>query len=355
MTQILSSCKTQKTFSVWLTQGFSSQRDILMALNSSSIKSRITTIASHREQRDEILSMADVSVIEPKVDGCKFILEQTIAQQVDLVLVSHFNAKYEQQRDLFEQHGITLITGTRGANAHHVLEDKFEFTQQCQQADIAVVDAIKVESTLQLQNAINCLQQQGNVCVKPVVGVFAQGFWQLINDINYFDNLFDPTNYQVNTQQFIEAYDKQELKRPYLVMPFLSGEECSVDMFCVAGQVMNMVTRMKKDQWQEVLPIGPCDDIVIRLAQVFQLDGIINAQFRQDRQGKWYVLEVNSRPSGGIGMTLHSHINLMAECVAYYSKLSLNRLAPKTALVRAVSHSVEVGNLTHAKGLYHVL
>lgn len=353
MTQILSSCKTQKTFSVWLTQGFSSQRDLLIALNSSNIKSQITTIASHREQRDEILSVADIAVIEPKLDSCTFILEQAIAHQAQLVLVSHSNAKYEQQRDLFEQHGITLITGTRGANAHHVLEDKFEFTQHCQHAGIDVVDAIKVESTLQLQNAIDYLQQQGQVCVKPVIGVFAQGFWQLINDINYFDNLFDPTTYQVNTRQFIEAYDKQELKRPYLVMPFLSGDECSVDMFCVAGQVMNMVTRIKKDQWQEVLPKGPCDDIVIRLAQVFQLDGIINAQFRQDHQGKWYVLEVNSRPSGGIGMTLHSHINLMAECVAHYAKLSLNRLVPKNALVRTVSHSVEVGNLNYTEILHY--
>ena len=73
MTQILSSCKTQKTFSVWLTQGFSSQRDLLIALNSSNIKSRITTIASHREQRDEILSVADIAVIEPKLDSCTFI------------------------------------------------------------------------------------------------------------------------------------------------------------------------------------------------------------------------------------------------------------------------------------------
>ena len=354
MTQILSSCKTQKTFSVWLTQGFSSQRDLLMSLNSSNIKSQITTIASHREQRDEILSVADISIIEPKVDGCEFILEQAIARQVQLVLVSHFNAKYEQHRDLFEQQGITLITGTRGANAHQVLEDKFEFTQHCKQAGIAVVDAIKVESTLQLQHAIKSLQLQGEVCVKPVVGVFAQGFWQLKNDINYFDNLFDPTTYQVNTQQFIEAYDRQVLKRPYLVMPFLAGDECSVDMFCVAGQVMTMVTRIKKNQWQEVLPLGPCDDIVIHLAQVFQLDGIINAQFRQDQHGTWYVLEVNSRPSGGIGMTLHSQINLMAECVAYYAKLSLDRLAPTSALVRSVSHSVEVGHLTPIETIHDV-
>ena len=348
MTQLLSSTIIGKTFSVWFAQGFSSQRDLLIALNKSSIKPHISTIASHSQPRDEILSMADIAVIEPATESPYFILAEAVDQKIQLVLTSHSNDKYELLRPEFEKYGITLITGTQGLGAHQKLENKFEFTNCCKLANIPVVEAIEVETTEELKQAIEQISQQGKqVCVKPVIGVFAQGFWLLKDGISFFQTLMEPINYQANTQQFIQAYDQEQDKLPYLVMPFLSGDECSVDMFCVKGVVMSKVTRIKKQQWQEVLPNGPCDELVKKLAEVFILDGIINAQFRQDEFGKWYVLEVNTRPSGGIGMTLSSGINLVAECVAYYAKLPLVRSEPRAALVRSISQAVEVKPLNY--------
>lgn len=306
MSQLFASKTVKQKYSVWFTQGFSSQRDLLAALKSSSLQPQIKTIASHRQCRDEILSMADQAVIEPTSDYQHFVLQQVIEQNVQLVMVSHNNEKYEQLRPAFEQQGIRLVTGTQGLQNHHDLDNKFAFSTRCQQAGIAVVDAIQVESTEQLVSAIASIQQQQQqVCVKPVVGVFAQGFWQLKDDMSHFDTLFDPSSYQANTQQFIEAYDQQLIKRPYLAMPFLSGDECSVD-------------------------------------------GIVNAQFRQDEAGTWFVLEVNARPSGGIGITLHSQVNLVAECVAYHAKLDLLRHHPRPARVRQITKSVEVKQINYA-------
>lgn len=348
MSHLLSPPVVGRKFSVWFTQGFSSQYDLLAAVKKSSLQPYLTTIASHRQCRDEILSMADLALIEPTVGYPHFVLAEAVKHKAQLVITSHGHDKYEELRPLFEQHGIMLLTGTRGQQNHHYLDNKFEFTQMCQIAGIPVVDAIQVESTSQLVEAIQAIQaRQLSVCVKPVTGVFAQGFWQLSDDFDYFHALFNPTSYQANSQQFIEAYDQQSVKRPYLVMPFLSGDECSVDMFCVTGDVKVAVTRIKKPHWQEVLPIGPCDQIVRQLARLFMLDGIVNAQFRQDNAGKWYVLEINARPSGGIGMTLHSQVNLVAECIAYHAQLPLLRTSPRPALVRQLSQSVEVQPMQH--------
>lgn len=134
-------------------------------------------------------------------------------------------------------------------------------------------------------------------------------------------------------------------------MPFLPGEECSVDMFCATGKVISKVTRIKKEQWQEVLPQGPCDEIAQKLAHLFKLDGIVNAQFRQDQVGSWHVLEINTRPSGGIGMTVHSQVNLVAECVAYHARLALAKATPRHVLVRQINTSVEVKPIEYAAEL----
>lgn len=354
MPHLVSSIPAEKKFSVWFTQGFSSQRDLLVALKNSSLQPYLKTIGSHRQYRDEILSMADFSMLEPSVDYHHFVLAQAIKNGVQLVIASHNHEKYEELRPLFEQQGIILITGTQGLNNHYILENKFEFGKMCKQAGIPVADSIQVNTTTQLIAAIECIKEQNKqiqVCVKPVTGVFAQGFWQLRDDIEYFHSLFDPTSYQVNTQQFIEAYDQLPSKPPYLVMPFLSGDECSVDMFCASGKLMNKVTRIKKEQWQEVLPKGPCDEMAQQLAQLFKLDGIVNAQFRQDRAGKWHVLEINTRPSGGIGITVHSQVNLVAECVAYHARLPLIKATPRHVLVRQINTSVEVKPIDYSAEL----
>lgn len=354
MPRLVSFRADEKKFSVWFTQGFSSQRDLLIALKNSCLSPYISTIASHRQCRDEILSMADFAMLEPTVDYHRFVLAQAMNNAVQLVIASHDHEKYEQLRPLFEQHGIQLITGTQGLHNHSILKNKFEFANICRQAAIPVADCIQVTTTAQLIQAIQHIKQQNKqmqVCVKPVSGVFAQGFWQLKDDIEYFHSLFDPGSYQINTRQFIEAYDQQQFKQPYLVMPFLCGDECSVDMFCASGQLVNRVTRIKKQQWQEVLPKGPCDEIAQQLAQVFALDGIVNAQFRQDQAGKWHVLEINTRPSGGIGMTLHSQVNLVAECVAYHARLPLIKATPRAVLVRQINTSVEVRPIDYSAEL----
>lgn len=334
---------TRKAASVWFTQGFSSQRDLILALKQSSLHPQVNTIASHRQARDEILSVADQAILEPLTEYPQFVLQQALAQQVSVVLVAHRNARYEQHRAAFEQQGIVLLTGTRGESAHALLDDKFAFTQRCQATGIPVVAAQRVTNADELQAAIAQLEPQHRVCVKPVTGVFAQGFWQLDRDIDYFYSLLNPSEYKANTQQFIDAYARQVEPLAYLVMPFMAGDECSVDMFCVRGQVVAQVTRIKKLHWQDVLPLGPCDDMARQLAQCFELDGIVNAQFRQDDvTGQWYTLEVNTRPSGGIGITLPSGINLAAECVAYHTGLDLQRSIPVTARVRAVGQAVVV-------------
>ena len=56
-------------------------------------------------------------------------------------------------------------------------------------------------------------------------GVYGAGFLRLQNHVNYFKTF--ESAFKCNTQQFIEAYSQQEKPIEYLVMPYLTGRECS--------------------------------------------------------------------------------------------------------------------------------
>lgn len=63
-------------------------------------------------------------------------------------------------------------------------------------------------------------------------------------------------------------------------------------------------------------------DVVIPLIRAFGCDGIVSVQTKADDNGQHRVLEINSRPSGGIDYTTHSGVDLTQIGFAYWLGLS---------------------------------
>ena len=108
-------------------------------------------------------------------------------------------------------------------------------------------------------------------------------------------------------------------------MPFLAGQECSVDIACNRGQIISQVTRIKYAFHQECFVQHPCHIICLHLVKYFQCDGLINIQFKQDQNLVWHILEINARPAGGFAYTQHTGVNLIAELIADKLQLTLHR------------------------------
>ena len=125
----------------------------------------------------------------------------------------------------------------------------------------------------------------------------------------------------------------------------LTGLECSVDMFCEHGSVKQAVVRYKQhDDNQRLTLSDPARDLAVKVAVLFACDGLVNMQARYSAEGELSILEVNPRPSGGIGYTLHSGINLIATAVAHGLGVAHKAADPleSGALVRAITTSVRV-------------
>ena len=340
-----------KPTAVWLAEGQSSQRDMLASLQS--LKAQYATpfniIASHRHNRPEIFEFADSVYLEPYAIAVsdseqttlepatplmprwQFVLEQAKIDNVKVVLTGRNGIDYEAHRETFKAAGIRLLTGSTSVASLESIDDKFAFMQQCHQHDIPVAEAWRFDNAEELHVL---LAEHGHqpLCVKPVTGIFAQGFWRLDlgkeEDEHYdsFEHLYFTEEKKINTAQFINAYTNSimvhERPIPMLLMPYLSGQEYSIDVVCEYGEVLAAVTRYKTGKIQHIGYEQSVMEVVIPLIKAFDCDGIVSVQTKADDDGQHRVLEINSRPSGGIDYTTHSGVDLTQVGFAYWLGLT---------------------------------
>lgn len=334
---------------IWFTQAHSCQRDLILSAKQAEFSIPIHVVASHRELRPEITSVADIALQEPPLnERVDWVLAQAQRLNVKLVIAGRYGKIYLKQKHRFEQLGIRLMAGCDDAENVAQLHDKATFTEKCQQHAIAVVPATRVENADQLQAVYRAWSKLGEVCVKPVHGVFAAGFWHLDPKAQPFDVFANSQNFKAHPQSFIDSYRLLPQPPAYLVMPFLSALECSVDMFCAHGQVVQAVARYKhQGDYQSLHVSDPAIDLAHQVAALFACDGLVNMQARYNEQGELYILEVNPRPSGGIANTFFSGINIVHAAIAHTFELAYQpHIAHEPVMVRSISQSVRIDHLT---------
>ncbi|WP_413519964.1 ATP-grasp domain-containing protein [Psychrobacter glacincola] len=350
---------TEALPAVWLAEGQSSQRDMLASLQTlkAQFNKPFSIIASHRHDRPEIFEFADSAYCEPSasaIDSDKqamlataeplmprwaFVLEQAKANNVKVLLTGRNGIDYEAQREAFDAAGIRLLTGATSVAALETIDDKFAFMQQCHEHDIPVAEAWRFDTVAELE-ALLATHGHQPLCVKPVTGIFAQGFWRLgkVKEMgkdetketgepyDSFEHLYFTEEKKIDITQFINAYTNsvmvQERPIPMLLMPYLSGQEYSIDVVCEYGEVLAAVTRYKTGKIQHIGYEQAVMDVVIPLIKAFDCDGIVSVQTKADDDGQHRVLEINSRPSGGIDYTTHSGVDLTQVGFAYWLGLT---------------------------------
>lgn len=317
----------------YLAEGQSSQRDMLQSLQALKPQYDLQIIASHRHERPEILGCADIAYQEPydptqkpqqyAKERCEFVINHAKKHHAKVLLTGRNSRDYEPYRQDLQNAGIRLLTGTSSVAMLDKIDNKADFTQYCQQHQIPVATAWQFDNLEQLQKLL-IQNQDKRLCVKPVSGIFAQGFWKLC-DVDSFEHLYLTDNKNIATEQFLSAYQHSQMVQqkpiPMLLMPYLSGQEYSIDVVCERGEVLGAVTRYKLGSVQYIGYDTAVMAVVEPLIKAFACDGIVSVQTKADEHGNHHVLEINSRPSGGIGYTVHSGVDLTQLAFLYFSGL----------------------------------
>ncbi len=296
---------------IWFLEGQASQRDIILGVREA-LPPQIKIFASHRQNRKEITGNADVSLTEPKdnQERIDWVLDTAMAHGIKVILAGRAGSVFEAQRHRFVEAGLDLITGGVSMETFRLVDDKTNFTAEAERAHLPCVPAITVNSAKELSRAYEMLRAQGEVCVKPAVGIYGQGFWRFKEGGDPFRCFANPDNREINFETYLQAYSTCAGRAPLLVMPYFPGTECSIDMVCEAGRPVAFVGRRKQGLHQTFERDTVAVDLALKAAAHFKCDGLINVQTKDDAKGVPHLLEINPRYSGGVGYTRHTGINL---------------------------------------------
>ena len=300
---------------IWLMEGLSSQRDIILGITSFSKKNQTETVvfASHRNERNEILSVADRALIEPQdaEERLAFILSTVSAWDIHAIHTGRNCSWFEAHRAQIEATGVTLTTGSSDPAYFAIADDKVSFAELMAENALPVVPSLRINDIGTLQAHIeNPPFATRQLCVKPVTGIYGMGFWRFDDSASSMAVFNHPEQRLVHPQHYLAALAGAETFTPLVLMPWLPGPEYSVDILAEHGKVLAAVGRRKEGALQYLVNEGDAFQLACACAELMQADGLVNVQTRNDASGKPVLLEINMRPSGGIGYTLHSGVNL---------------------------------------------
>ncbi|SLM64196.1 MULTISPECIES: ATP-grasp domain-containing protein [Dickeya] len=305
---------------IWLMEGLSSQRDIILGIKDffKNTNKAVTVIASHRHHRNEILSLADIALIEPADDEQRLDFITTTVKQygVQALHTGRNCLWFETHRQQIESLGVSLTTGATSITMFELADDKVSFAHAMQARGLAVVPSLRIESAEELRHQItrNSLSEgdKKSLCVKPVTGIYGMGFWRFDDNATPMSAFAHPDSRKVHPEVYLHALEQQEAFEPLVLMPYLPGPEYSVDMLVEKGNVIAAIARRKEGALQYLEQSGAAYELSKACAHMMQADGLVNVQTRNNDQGEPVLLEINMRPSGGIGYTRHSGVNLPA-------------------------------------------
>ena len=302
------------------TEGLSSQREIIAEIKT--LFPSLFVVSTHSQERPEIHEFSDSTEAEPKNADLRLTFLRDIISRygIKLIHAGKHTLWYEAHRDIIESLGVTLVTGVSDVEMFDIADSKIRFAQLMEQHQLPVVPSIEITSADQLEAELKSRPFGNDVlyCVKPVKGIYGMGFWKLSDDIPAARCFYDTDSRMVNTDVFLHAMKQSNDFKPLVLMPYLDGPERSVDMVVKQGVTIKAVARIKNGSYQSFEESGPAIDLAIACASILKADGIVNVQTRNAPDGSPVLLEINPRPSGGIGYLSHSGISLPGLFVQTY-------------------------------------
>ncbi|HHP5493069.1 TPA: ATP-grasp domain-containing protein [Aeromonas veronii] len=305
--------------SIWFMEGLSSQRDIVLAVTDmrKQFGHAFKVIASHRGNRPEITSVADVSLTEPKQDSERLEFIKNVVAEFNVAAI-HTGRNchwFEERRQDIESLGVSLTTGSMDLDMISLADDKVRYAHFMEQYKLPVVPSVQINKVSDLEDEIytKVVAENELFCIKPVVGIYGMGFWILDPAAGPMTVFKNPDNRRVHPHMYLTSVRKETsgtLPEPMVMMPYLVGPERSVDMLVEQGKVIAAVSRRKEGPLQYIEQSGEAFELAKACAELMRADGLVNVQTRNNSEGKPLLLEINMRPSGGICYSRSCGINL---------------------------------------------
>ena len=299
---------------VWLNRHFSCVAKVIRELRKCEETAPFHYVVSHRRHVFSGFDTADSWLIEPSdLRSAEYLdwVAQTVEMHgIDCLVPGHEQSTLTQNAKRFQAVGCRLFQAAPPeviANIHHK-----DWVYKQVASKVPLPHYATVDNALALHHAVESIESKvPEVCLKPVLSVYGLGFGRITARAE-FARQFRPT-----VATWLKTLGSPDKLARQLVMEYLPGHEYSIDVAARSGSLLAAVIRRK--------PLIQAPQLIVEhpellrltewLVDRFQLNGLINVQFREDRSGNPKLLEINPRASGGIAMSCQAGINLPA--IAY--------------------------------------
>lgn len=277
-------------------------------------------IATHERRDTPIRIFADRFLPEPAPTRtlcpesyADWLLEVAVSERAELVIPYRRRDELAQFRDLFEERGVRLLTASDGPTMRQ-LEEKPELLTTMEALGVPITPFrlfAGLSEYMRLRATADPFPDHaGDLCVKPAAGIYGAGFRILRDRIGDRTPLSALSTLELPESAFRAILAALPAAERMILMPLLPGPERSVDFACLDGRLLGTVTRLKAQTSQRLYHDPYGEELAGLVARTFRLTGVLNLQTMEDGAGTPRLLEVNSRASGGVGMTGLTNVNL---------------------------------------------
>lgn len=296
---------------IWMNHWFSTAYNIVNLIKQD--ETDFIVIGSNENYDSLIRTVCDEWYQEPVlkeeayVDYClKFCQEH----HVDLFLPRRGLLEISKQISRFEAIGTKVMVDDY--NLIYVLNHKDKAYELFKREGVGFVPEYRMVTTVEqfCRGYSELSKQYKQVCFKFVKDEGGKSFRLIDNNRIGYSALFKKQSTRMTFDAAVAALSEREVFSPIMLMPYLPNEEISVDCLKTSNGIIMIprikdATRVEKIRYDTDI-LATCQ----KLYECIPLETPCNIQFKY-LEGVPYILEVNTRMSGGVQMAcLGSGINI---------------------------------------------
>ncbi len=302
---------------IWFNRTYATNVHVLAMLRDNPQGRPVHLIGSHRDPDSPVLAVCDERYPEPEAADAEEYVAWAARfaelHRIDVFVPRAGQAWVSGARDRFGRCAVLAPP----APAIELFEDKAAAYAAAAADGLPVPPHRLVRSATELADAYRELRAVSErLCLKPASGAGGDGFRVITEAPVSLEDLLGPLEPVVSLEVAGAALDARLDVPPILVMPYLPGPEVSVDALADRdGNLLSAVGRRKSGRRRELVDDGQAREIARHLVERHGLAYLSNTQVRywrgpEDRIARAYLLEVNTRISGGLFQTALAGVNL---------------------------------------------
>jgi Carbamoylphosphate synthase large subunit (split gene in MJ) len=305
----------RKPIRIYFNRCFSTTSKIIQRFLTVPNEHKFEIFISHGCVNKYLKEISDYFEVEPILSGKDYVyycLNFCLKHKIDL-FVPRFNVTtLVNFKEAFDRIGVKVMFVGSPAT-YQLLDNKVKTYEALKDSDIVgIPKTFCIKNYHEFKRAYKEITETGSrTCMKPISGIGGNGFKIISETMTEIDELYQSTGSTITKDRLERILQDVQNVEPFVVMEYLEGDEFSIDCLANNGELIRAIPRRKLDFYcQNVEYRADLITIAQKLTKKFNLNYLYNIQLKYHK-GKVYLIEINSRMSGGIHKSSLAGVNFL--------------------------------------------